>query len=145
MRILNFCFSLNKFDVNGTRDNRISRKRSTRQSRTHSTVQKREEFLRFQPVFLFFSFGNDCFQYWLDACTFILKKLVLKSIILPKKCQPKFVLMHLRYTFCIFNFTLIESSARESHFLCCGSGSGFNGVPGSGSRRAKMTHKKGKS
>jgi hypothetical protein len=30
--------------------------------------------LRFQPVFLFFSFGNDCFQYWLDACTFILKK-----------------------------------------------------------------------
>ncbi len=38
MGILNFCFSLNRLDVNGTRDNRISRKLSTRQSRTHSTV-----------------------------------------------------------------------------------------------------------
>jgi hypothetical protein len=39
----------------------------------------------------------------------------------------------------------VVESMPQGRFLCCGSGSGFNWVAGSGSRRAKMTHKNLKS
>ncbi len=38
-----------------------------------------------------------------------------------------------KITLCVATYCIYQ--------CCCGSGSGFNGVPGSGSRRAKMTHK----
>jgi hypothetical protein len=67
-------------------------------------------------------------QYILDACTCILK--ICSEIVRPKKYQPKLVLIHLTFTFCIFNFILLESSVRESLFQCCGSGSGLDPDPG---------------
>jgi hypothetical protein len=56
------------------------------------------------PFSLFLSEMIVC-QYRLDACTCILK--LCSEIVRPKKYQPKLVLIHLTFTFCIFNFILL--------------------------------------